>query len=327
MSVYSKIDLRVHRDFSEVFSTVFRFVRGNVRSLFLLLLLVLSPYILFSALFTTLLENYFLGGRRSFWFILGQDDFSQKLSDGITQNIPLVVAFLLLHFFLFVLARAAISVYVTQYVSSENPKSIPIKQLVKETYRKAFLVLPAFLFLLFCFSIPLGIVLIFLKYVVMAYSELLLGMFVFVSVMVLPIIVPIITIIFFHLFFFLKLRDNLTFIKTIQKLFFILKGNLMSLWLFCVCMAGIVFVLDQAMAIPIGIYEIFSSFSRAGQVENNFSVMALIIAFLSRFSFFLFYALMDILSVILFYNFEEKKTGAAILEKINRIGMSDNNFK
>lgn len=300
-----KIEFRKQRDFGQLFTDVFKFLKLNFKTIFLCVLIIPGPLFLIAGCYYGYLQS--LGNDPSRLMGVGflRDPFSV-----FTQ----IIGAMLPYFVLLVIGSLALSATVNRYLilyqEREQNNSIGINDIVKY--------LPSDMWRLFYNGLLFG-VLFFLFMIPIAFIAIIPFFGAFVIIIAMLLAGPQIgyTIAAAN---YLVLRDKILITVAFQKAWGYMKPNFWWTWLIVVCSALMVGIMGAIFNIPMMVVSMMNNFSRFNQSPtDSSSVLYIVLGAIAILGPKLLTPITSLFYVLTYHSHEETKEGAALSEKINQI--------
>lgn len=280
-----KINLREERDFSSKINATFHFIRSNFRSLMRVLLLYVTPVALISGFFSGMYQSNMLRD------ITGGNVY-QSYGEYSFLNQVTSVSYVFMLFFtvvsIFVLYLAVSSFMVVYQDEEGDVQPSAVWEVMKANLVKV---------------IYSGIVLSVITFL----SVFLLGFGIYFAIVI-------------SIFVIVMVREEVGFIETIERCFYLIKGNWWSTFGLMFIAAFIQGMIGLVAGLPIGIITVL----RLIEIPGMESEILLIVAnALGTLLTVYLYAISAIAIGFQYFNLVEKKDGIGLLEQAELIGRSE----
>jgi hypothetical protein len=283
-----KINLRQERDFGEKLNATFTFIKVNFKPLFRVMLLYVSPVAIIAGIFSGLYQS------RMFQRLSGEGPYSTLGEYNFFNQVTSLNYLVSLFFTLMAYVTVALTVYgfMVAYMDEEGevtPAAVweHIKRnIVQATYA----------------SVAIG--------VVCFLSFFLLGLGIYLSIV-------------FSLFLIIMVREETGVIETIERCFYLIKGNWWAT-LGLLLIAGIIQgFFAWLTALPFGAVMLMRGLQVPG-AENEIVLVAsnTLATVLTTFT----YCISTLALGFQYFNLVEEKDGIGLLEQVEQIGSSNSKF-
>ncbi|RDV14200.1 hypothetical protein DXT99_15520 [Pontibacter diazotrophicus] len=283
-----KINLREERDFGDKLNATFYFIKTNFRPLLRALLLYVTPVALAAGIFSGLFQA------RTFQRMTGEATYS-TFGDNVfmnqvtSLNYILSMIFTLLSIFILSLTVYSFMVVYQDEEGEVQPAAVweHIKaNLVPVIYSGIAISVVTFLSIFFFgLGIYLGIVL--------------------------------------SLFIIVMVREELGFIETVERCFYLIKGNWWATFGFLLIVGIIQGLIGVLAALPLGAVTMLRAFEVPGMDSDI--LLVVVNASASVLSIFL-YCIYAVAIGFQYYNLVEQKDGIGLMEQVDLIGRSETNL-
>jgi hypothetical protein len=286
----SNIELVSPRDFGEIISDTFAFIRQNFKPLLKYFFIFCGFFILVTASMTILLQIKAINIVNNY----NPDNFGEN---GFTRVFSLVWAYLLLGLF-FVLQTVAVNVTVLSFITlyKQKKNTIPTSEEMWGYIKYFYLRILGSSIVLYLL-IGLGTVFCFLP-----------GIYLLVVFALVP---PI------------MIMENTSFGYAFNKSFRLIKDNWWVTFGVIVVIWIVLYVLNLAISIPsmiLGAGNVFLHFTKNSSALSL--PVAIITTLISSISYF-FHILMIVAVSLCYFNLAETKEGTGLMERINQFGNTD----
>lgn len=285
----NKMKLRQLRDFGEIISDTFTFIRENIGPLGKLFLYVVAPIALLSS-FIGAYSQYLM--MDSMMGLLEDQDVFVDNPFAAFEQFSSPIFFL--NLFLSYIAYATLTIVIMNYMRlyDESPTGeVAFKDVLSGFLPKLLPVILGFIGVTFITTI--GMILLIIPGVYFAIASSLL----------------------FPVFFI----EKTNIFNAIKRSMYLISGNW---WM----SFGVFFVLFVVLMMMIYFFStltgLFTGFTNSLELVQNPSLYGVITSITTFISFF-FYGIIFVATGVLYFSLVEKKEGKAILDKIDQIGMSD----
>lgn len=301
-----KIDFRKVRDFGQLFTEVFRFLKYNFKTIFLCVLLIPGPIFLIAGAFYGYLQS--LGTNPS--NVMGVGIFRDPMS-AFTQIMSAMLPYFILVILGSLAASATINRYFILYQERDANNNITVGDILKHV--------PGDMWRLFYNGLLLMFI-VFLIMIPVAFIAMipLIGFLAIVIALLLagPQLRYAIT-----SGFYIVLRDKILITKAVSKAWKYMGGNFWWTWLIVVCASLIVGIMGAVFSIPMAIMGMANTFSRISHdvATSNNSVLYVVLGIFAIFGPQLLAPIATLFSVLTYHSYEEGSEGEALKEKINAI--------
>jgi len=277
------INFREERDFSQKINATFFFIRQNFKTLFTCYLYFVVPFAFLAGIFTGIYESRRLPAkpgevRYRTW---GEYDFFNSIS---SFNYLLGVFF---SFISFIVISLTIYVFMVQYMDKGG--KVTVREVwagVREHFLSVFAT--AFGMLLLCM---LGYVILLIPGI---YVSIVLSFFVIVMV-----------------------REELSFVETVERCFYLVKGYWWSTFGLLLMVGMMQAMMSLVLSFPVILLYVLKAF----QVPGSDSGLLLIVAnSFSTITTVLFYTISLVALAFQYFNLVEIKDGTGLLEQVALIG-------
>lgn len=311
-----KIVFRRQREFGQIFTDAFKYLKFNFKALMVAVLLIPGPLLLIAGGFNGYLQS------------ISSNPSSLLTMGGMGNAYDIVASMLsvmLPYLFFFFLASIVFNAVVNRYLilSQEKPEGETIsvsdlmRYLPKDAWRLFYnyllfnLVMIAAMipFVLLAMIPVLGIILII---IILIFGMLLMG----------PNLMYAIT-----NSTYLVLRDEILITTAFGKTWRYMKGNYWYTWLLLVASYLIISIASSIFALPQMILSMVSSFSRFNPDNyeysggGNYTTLFVIFGMIAVLGQFLLMPLLNIFTTLTFHSHEEAEDGTGLKERINEIGL------
>ncbi len=303
----SKIDFRKQRDFGQLFTEVFRFIKLNFKSILLCVLLIPGPLFLIAGAFYGYLQA--VGSDPS--KVVGIGALSDPMSF-VSQLISNMLPYFILVVLGSLASSATINRFFILYQEREENNSINVGDIVKY--------LPHDMWRLFYNGLLLGLVfiLIMIPIVFLAMIPFLGAMAIVIGLLIMG---PQISYAFIAANY-LVLRDKILVTTAYKKAWNYMSGNFWWTWLIVVCASLVVGILGFIFNVPMTILTVAKTFSRINQeTTDNNSILYMIVGTIAIFGPQLLRPITTLFCVLTYHSYEEAQEGSALKEKIDQVGM------
>ncbi|WP_162054598.1 hypothetical protein [Pontibacter pamirensis] len=283
-----KINLREERNFGDKLNATFYFIKTNFRPLLRVLLLYVTPVALAAGIFSGLFQA------RTFQRMTGEGAYSTFVGNIFMNQVTSLNYILSMFFTLLSIFILSLTVYSFMVVYQDEEGEVQtaavwehIKgNLVPVVYSGVVISVVTFLSIfLFGLGIYLGIVL--------------------------------------SLFIMVMVREESGFIETVERCFYLIKGNWWATFGFLLVVGIIQGLIGFLAALPLGAVTILHAFEVPGMDSDI--LLVVVNALASVLSIFL-YCIYAVAIGFQYYNLVEQKDGIGLIEQVNLIGRTDTNL-
>lgn len=303
-----KIDFKKVRDFGQLFTDVFRFLKLNYKSLLFCVLMIPGPLFLIAGVFNGYLQSLGTDPSKLIGVGMMRDPWS-IVEQLVTFMLPYVI-FLMLGS---LAATATINRYFILYQESEGNNTVSVGHILKYLpgdmwrlfYNGLLLGLIAVLFL-----IPVGIIAM-----IPILGALLIVVALLISAPQLAYAVGAAN--------YLVLRDKISITSGFSKAWSYMRGNFWWTWVIVVCAGLVVGILSIVFTLPVSILSMTKTLSRINiDVNDNNTVLYVILGTIAILGPQLLVPISTLFNVLTYHSYEEAEEGTALSEKINQMDVN-----
>ncbi|MDP2386309.1 MAG: hypothetical protein Q8M29_08050 [Bacteroidota bacterium] len=309
-----KIEFRRQRDFGQIFTDSFKYLKFNFKTLMISVLLIPGPLLLIAGGFNGYLQSI-SSNPASFFTMGGMSNIYDMLSSMLTVMLP--------YLFFFFLASVVFNAVVNRYLilSQERQEgdTITVSDLMKYLPKDAWrLFYNYLLFTLVSMLVMVGVVLL------MFIPILGILMFIFGILLVGPNLMYAVT-----NSSYLVLRDEILITQAFSKTWRYMRGNYWYTWLLLVVSYLIISIASSIFSLPQIILSTVNTLSRFnpenyGQSDGgNYSTLFIIFGMIAVLGQFLIMPLLNIFTTLTYHSHEEAEDGTGLKERINEIGLDN----
>lgn len=309
-----KIEFRRQRDFGQIFTDAFKYLKFNFKSLILAVLLLPGPLLLIAGGFSGYLQS--ISSNPSSLLTMGG---MNNAYDIISSMLMVMLPYMFFLFLASIVFNAVINRYLILSQSSQEGESIMISDLMKYLPKDAWrLFYNYLLFTLVSFAVMIGLVLLLfipiLGFVMLFFGLLLVG----------PNLMYAIT-----NSSYLVLRDEILITQAFGKTWRYMRGNYWYTWLLLVVSYLIIMIAGSIFAIPQMILSFYNTLTRFNPENynysdgSNYSTLFIIFGMIAVLGQFLLMPLLNIFTTLTFHSHEESEDGTGLKERINEIGLNN----
>ncbi len=289
-----KIDFRQRREFGDVISVTFTYVRQNFSSLGIALLYVGVPLSVLQGIVAALYQPADTSMQDSTDLFL----LTRVLTRAFETEFLLTLALSLL---LYAGVTGVVFVHVLRYISEPDGTSIQPTDLVSDMLSNALPILITTFGLgviIFAIAIPS----IFLLFIPVIY----------VSISTAPML-------------FMRLYEKLDFFAAFSRSFELVQGRWWQVFGAVVTLYFIGFIISLAFLLPSSIINFIIAFNTGSGKAFDYTILSAFMEAISSFGNVIYYALISIGIAFLYFDLVERKECSGLMERINKIADSPSN--
>lgn len=304
----TKIEFKKVRDFGQLFTDVFKFLKLNYKSILFCVLMIPGPLFLVAGAFNGYLQS------------LGTDP-SKLIGVGMMRDpwsiVEQLLTFMLPYVIFLVLgslaATATINRYFILYQEREGNNSIGVGDILKY--------LLGDMWRLFYNGLLLGLIsLLFL---------ILVGIIALIPILGALLIIVALLITAPQIAYavgaanYLVLRDRMSITTAFSKAWRYMRGNFWWTWVIVVCAGLVVGILSIVFTLPISILSMTKTFSRMNtDVNDTSTVLYVILGTIAVLGPQLLVPISTLFNILTYHSYEEAEEGTALTEKINQMDVN-----
>jgi hypothetical protein len=306
MNQTPKIEFRKTRDFGQIFSDVTRFMKFNLKTIFVCVLFIPGPLFLIAGCFYGYMQSLGTDPSKMVGFGMFRDPFGAMM-DIISAMLPYFI-----FLFLGVLASTAtVDRYFILYQERGENNSIGVGDIMRH--------LPADVWRLFYNNLLLSLVLLLIMIPVVFIAMIpFLGIFAIVISLLLagPQLAYALT-----AGSYLVLRDKILITAAFTKAWGYMRGNFWWTWLIVVVGGMIVGIMGALFTIPMTVLTVMNNLTRmTSHASDNNTLLYVILGTIAILGPQLLTPITKLFSVLAYHSYEEAEEGMTIKEKIDQLG-------
>jgi len=286
-----KIDFRQRREFGDVISVTFTYVRQNFSSLGIALLYVGVPLSVLQGIVAALYQRAVTSAQDS------TDPF-KILTSVFGAEFLLTLALSLL---LYAGIMGVVFAHVLRYISESDRTSIQPSDLVSDMFSNALPILITTFGLgviIFAIAIPS----IFLLFIPVIY----------ISISTAPML-------------FMRLYEKLDFFAAFSRSFKLVQGRWWQVFGAVVTLYFIGVIISLAFSLPSSIIKFIITFNTGSGKAFDYTILSAFMGAISSFGNVIYYALISIGIAFLYFDLVERKEWSGLMERIDKIAASPSN--
>ncbi|HEY1039454.1 MAG TPA: hypothetical protein VGF30_08630 [Bacteroidia bacterium] len=310
-----KVEFRRKRDFGQIFTDSFKYLKFNFKGIMGAVLLLPGPLLLIAGGFNGYLQS--ISSNPSSFLTMGG---VSNMYDAMSSIFMVMLPYLFFMFLASVVYHAVVNRYLI--LSQQNPdgETIGIQELMKYLPKDAWRLFYNYL-LLSLVSLVVMIALVILMFIpILGVLMLVVGI-----LLVGPNLVYVIT-----NSSYLVLRDEILITQAFMKTWRYMRGNYWYTWLLLVVAYLIVSIASSIFALPQIILSLVNTFTRFN--PNNFqydgggdnhSTLFVIFGMIAVLGQFIVMPLLNIFTTINYHSHEEEEEGTGLKQRIDEIGINN----
>ncbi len=308
-----KVEFRRQRDFGQIFTDSFKYLKFNFKSLAAAVLLLPGPLLLIAGGFNGYLQS--ISSNPSSFFTMGG---MSNVYDTVMTMLAVMLPYLFFFFLASVVFNAVVNRYLILSQQMGEGETITVSDLIKYLPKDAWrLFYNYLLFTLVTSVVMIGVVLL------MFIPILGIVMFILAMLLMGPNLMYVIT-----NSSYLVLRDEILITQAFGKTWRYMRGNYWYTWLLLVACYFIISIASSIFSLPQIILSFVNTMTRFNPNNyeysdgGNYTTLFVIFGMIAVLGQFLLMPLLNIFTTLTYHSHEEAEDGTGLKERINEIGLN-----
>lgn len=301
-----KINFRRQRDFGQLFTDVFKFIKLNFKSLFLCMLLIPGPLLIIAGGFNGYLQSINADPARFFSY-----GSIRNPMDAIAEMMGIMLPYIFFAWLAALTASATVNRFFVLYQQKETNNSIEVSEIIRY--------LPGDVWRLFYNGLLLGLVMV----------AVVIAIVIIAMIPVLGILALIVGILLLGppLYYalvsgnYLVIRDRILITSAVSKAWKYMRGNFWWTWLIVVVSTMMVGIMGFIFGLPMAIMQIIDNpvFNRNYDGGESNLVLYVILGIIATIGPQLLSPITVLFNVLAYHSYEETEEGSGLKDKIDEI--------